>query len=56
MPLVPACGYTENDIKYTLLNFIYVHETIDFSLTSVTSSHVQMWKIVTRIVVGVKVL
>jgi len=25
-------------------------------LTSVTSSHVQIWKIVTKIVVGVKVL
>jgi hypothetical protein len=24
---------------------IYFHETIDFSLTSVTSSHVQIWKI-----------
>ena len=30
-----------------LLDFIYFHETIDFSLTSVTSSHVQIWKIVT---------
>ena len=39
-----------------LLDFIYFHETIDFSLTSVTSSHVQIWKIVTEIVVGVKVL
>ena len=39
-----------------LLDFIYFHETIDFSLTSVTSSHVQIWKIVTKIVVGVKVL
>ena len=29
--------------------FIYFHETIDFSLTSVTSSHVQIWKIVTKI-------
>ena len=46
------------DIKYTFLviDFIYFHETIDFSLTSVTSSHVQIWKIVTKIVVGVKVL
>jgi hypothetical protein len=45
------------DIKYTfLLDFIYFHETIDFSLTSVTSSHVQIWKIVTKIVVGIKVL
>jgi hypothetical protein len=39
-----------------LLDFIYFHETIDFSLTSVTSSHVQIWKIVIKIVVGVKVL
>ena len=39
-----------------LLDFIYFHETIDFSLTSVMSSHVQIWKIVTKIVVGVKVL
>ena len=39
-----------------LLDFIYFHETIDFSLTSVTSSHVQLWKIVTKEVVGVKVL
>ena len=39
-----------------LLDFIYFHETIAFSLTSVTSSHVQIWKIVTKIVVGVKVL
>jgi hypothetical protein len=46
------------DIKYTFLviDFIYFHETIAFSLTSVTSSHVQIWKIVTKIVVGVKVL
>ena len=36
--------------------FIYFHETIYFSLTSVMSSHVQIWKIVTKIVVGVKVL
>jgi hypothetical protein len=58
MPLVPACGYTENLILNThfLLDFIYFHETIDFSLTSVASSHVQIWKIVTKIVVGVKVL
>ena len=39
-----------------LLDFIYFNETIDFSLTSVKSSHVQIWKIVTKIVVGVKVL
>ena len=39
-----------------LLDFIYFHETIAFSLTSVTSSHVQIWKTVTKIVVGVKVL
>jgi hypothetical protein len=39
-----------------LLDFIYFHETIDFSLTGVTSSHVQIWKIVTKIAVGVKVL
>ena len=39
-----------------LLDFIYFHETIDFSLTSLTSSHVQIWKIATKIVVGVKVL
>ena len=39
-----------------LLDFIYFHETVDFSLTSVTSSHVQIWKIVTNIVVWVKVL
>jgi hypothetical protein len=39
-----------------LLDFIYFHETIDFSSTSVTSSHVQIWKIVTKLVVGVKVL
>ena len=45
------------DIKYTfLVRFQYFHETIDFSLTSVTSSHVQIWKIVTKIVVGVKIL
>jgi hypothetical protein len=30
-----------------LLDFIYFHETIDFSLTSVTSSHVHIWQIVT---------
>jgi hypothetical protein len=29
---------------------------IDFAFTSVTSSHVQIWKIVTKIVVGEKVL
>ena len=39
-----------------LLDFIYFHETIYFSLTSVTSSHVQIWNIVTKTVVGVKVL
>jgi hypothetical protein len=39
-----------------LLDFIYFHETIDFLLTDVTSSHVQIWKIATNIVVGVKVL
>ena len=39
-----------------LLDFIYFHETIDFSLTSVTSSYVPIWKIVTKIVVVVKVL
>jgi hypothetical protein len=39
-----------------LLDFIYFHETIGFSLTSVTLSHEQIWKIVTKIVVGVKVL
>ena len=39
-----------------LLDFIYFQKTIDFSLTSVTSSHVQIWKIITKIVVGVKVL
>ena len=39
-----------------LLDFIYFHEPIYFSLTSVTSSHAQIWKIVTKIVVGVKVL
>jgi hypothetical protein len=39
-----------------LLDFIYFHETIYFSLTIVTSSHVQIRKIVTKIVVGVKVL
>ena len=39
-----------------LLDFIHFHETIDFSLTSVTSSHVQIRKIVIKIVVGVKVL
>jgi hypothetical protein len=41
---------------FSYLDFIYFHETIDFSLTSVTSLHVQIWKIVTKIVVGVKVL
>jgi hypothetical protein len=30
--------------------------TIDFPLNSVTSSYVQIWKIATKIVVGVKVL
>ena len=35
---------------HVLLDFIYFHETIDFSLTSVTSSHVQIWKIITKIV------
>jgi hypothetical protein len=35
---------------------VHFHETIDFSLTSVTSSHVQIRKIVIKIVVGVKVL
>jgi hypothetical protein len=29
---------------YFLLDFIYFHETIDFSLTSVTSSHVHIWE------------
>jgi hypothetical protein len=38
-----------------LLDFIYFHETIDFSLTSVTSSHVQIWKIIIKLVDGVKV-
>ena len=55
MPLVPACGYTDLNTHF-LLDFIYFHETIDISLTSVTSSHMQIWKIVTKIVVGVKVL
>jgi hypothetical protein len=31
-----------------LLDFIYFHETIDFSLTSVTSSHVQIWKLLPK--------
>ena len=39
-----------------LLDFIYFHETIDFSLTNATSSHVQIWKISTKILDGVKVL
>ena len=39
-----------------LLDFIYFQKTIDFSLTSVTSSHVQIWKIITKILDGVKVL
>jgi hypothetical protein len=43
-------------IRAYLLDFIYFLETIDFSLTSATSSHVQIWKIVTKIIVGVKVL
>ena len=34
---------------HLLLDFIDFHETIYFSLTSVTSSHVQIWKIVTKI-------
>jgi hypothetical protein len=38
-----------------LLNVIYFHETIDFSFTGVTSSHVQIWKIITNILNGVKV-
>ena len=39
-----------------LLDFIYFHETLDrgFSLTSVTSSHVQIWKIITKILDGVR--
>ena len=44
------------DINTHLLDFIYFQETIDFSLTSVTSSHVQIWKIITKILDGVKVL
>jgi hypothetical protein len=32
-----------------LLDFIYFHETIDSSLTSMTSSHVQIWKIATKL-------
>jgi hypothetical protein len=58
MPLVPACGYTENLILNThfLLDFIYFQKTIDFSLSSVTSSHMQIWKIITKILDGVKVL
>jgi hypothetical protein len=48
--------YWKLTLTHFLLDFIYFHETIDFSLTSVTSSHVQIWKIVTKIVVGVKVL
>ena len=45
------------DIEYTfLVRFHIFSVTIDFSLTSVTSSHVQIWTIVTKIVVGVKVL
>jgi hypothetical protein len=42
------------DIKYTFL--VRFHILANFSLTSVTSSHVQIWNIVTKIVVGVKVL
>jgi hypothetical protein len=38
-----------------LLDFIYFQETIDFSLSSVTSSHMQIWKIITKILDGVKV-
>ena len=37
------------------LDFIYFHETMDLSLTSVASLHVQIWKIVTKIVGGLKV-
>jgi hypothetical protein len=45
------------DIKYTfLVRFHIFSRNIDFSLNSVTSSHVQIWKIVTKILVGVKVL
>jgi hypothetical protein len=39
-----------------LLDFIYFQKTIDFSLSSVTSSHMQIWKIITKILDGVKVL
>ena len=42
------------DINTHLLDFIYFQETIDFSLTSVTSSHVQIWKIITNILDGGK--
>ena len=45
------------DIKYTFLVRFHIFSLNDrLSLTSVTSSHVQRWKIVTKIVVGVKVL
>jgi hypothetical protein len=50
-------GYDKRSINLNkVVDFINFHETIDFSLTSVTSSHVQIWKTVTKIVVGVKVL
>jgi hypothetical protein len=58
--VISYCIYilvSEIDIKYTfLVRFHIFHKTIDFSLTIVTSSDVQIWKIVTKIVVGVKVL
>jgi hypothetical protein len=37
-----------------LLDSKYFHETIDFSLTSVTSSHVQIWIIIAKMLERVK--
>ena len=48
--------YWKLTLNTHLLDFIYFQETIDFSLSGVTSSHVQIWKIITKILDGVKVL
>ena len=52
--LVKYSKFTLN--THFLLDFIYFHETIYFSLTNVTSSHVRIWNIITKILDGIKVL
>jgi hypothetical protein len=47
---------SKNYFKVDFSPISYIFTKRDLSLTSVTSSHVQIWKIVAKIVVGVNVL